>query len=259
MLRELETRLRLDSPRATASMPQGQGKPVQNTSPISKRGRPLEPPSAWWGNQIGALWPYSKKQASGLRKKRAKALKSPDEQSSSAAVPNAQRCTRNDGKYWQCGNERASGRKLCEYHWQYEMKRRKRRAEAMGAVSKKKAGVEVTGAGGASKKRRADVGAYLAVDGTSSAKEPLGVRSQGGAEWIRKEFIGAVKARRARGDDVSRGPKGTRVRASTRRWWEANGSEATGEPKEKRSPGLPFLEENALEGEAVEAVGAGEQ
>jgi hypothetical protein len=144
LLRELETPWL----RVTASIPQGQGKEVQNSSAISKRGRRLEPPSKWWGSNIDALWPYHRKEAPPERSKPAKASKAPDQQSPNAALPNAQRCSRNDGKNWQCSNACASGRNLCEKHWQYYLMRKARQVGGVRTTPKGKRGLPVTEAGG---------------------------------------------------------------------------------------------------------------
>lgn len=140
MLRELETSWL----RVTASMPQGQGKEVQNSRAISKSGRRLEPPSSWWGSNIDALWPYHRKE----RSKPAKASKPPDQQSANAALPDAQRCSRNDGKNWRCGNACASNHNLCGKHWKYYLMRKAGQVGGVGTTPKKKRGLPVTEAGG---------------------------------------------------------------------------------------------------------------
>jgi hypothetical protein len=144
MLRELETRWL----RVTASIPQGQGKEVQNSVAISKRGRWLEPPSKWWGSNIDARWPYQRKEAPEERSKPAKASKPPDPQSSDAALPEAQRCSRNDGKNWRCGNARASNHNLCEKHWKYYLQRKAGQVGGVRTTPERKRGLLVTEAGG---------------------------------------------------------------------------------------------------------------
>ncbi|GAQ93585.1 hypothetical protein KFL_016790010 [Klebsormidium nitens] len=261
MLRELESRLK--DTEDTVSFSQGQGQEDQTTSPISKPGRRRATPSQWWGNQISAPCPYSKEKAPGKRRKGVKAPKSPGQQSSNAAVPDEQRCNRSDGKKWRCSKQRAFDRKVCEDHRQSRKKPSARKAGTNSGTARKKGrGRSVTDAGSlGGEEGQADGKAPSGFGGSRSAGGVRGAQTQGGAERVVRGSAEVAEAGRARGDDVSKGPNGsagTRVRASKRRWWEANGSGATGE-KGKRleqsegSDGLPLLKEDASEGEIVGA------